>query len=81
MPKMTLTFNLECPDDKAEAMCAVHGRSMQLTLWNLIERHIRGKLKYDEELPEDYKKALEEVREFVLDDLSSRPCGSEILDQ
>ena len=70
MPTATLTFNL--PEEEPEFKAAVNGSSWQSLAWELSQ-HLRSKIKYaDEETPEAVVDALQEVRDFLHEELSSR---------
>ena len=66
MPKVEFIFDL--PEDNHEFKVFSNGNEYWTCLWSLVEREIRGKLKYGNEFksPEE---ALEWVREYIHDNV------------
>jgi hypothetical protein len=70
MPTATLTFNL--PDEESEFKAASNGQSWQSLAWE-IDQMLRAKIKYsDDSMPEAVVDALQEVRDFLHNERSSK---------
>lgn len=70
MPTATLTFNL--PDEEMEFSQAVNGSSWQHLCWE-VDQLLRAKIKYaDDSTPEGVVEALQEVRDFLHNERSSK---------
>lgn len=61
--KMVLEFDLA--EERQEAMDALDAGTFKGILWDVLETHIRSRLKYEENLSEEGAAALEGVRDFI----------------
>jgi hypothetical protein len=63
MPKATLTFDLDLPEDFEEFELATSARKYSLVLWEL-DHYLRNKIKYAaEDAHEEYTNAMAEARD------------------
>jgi hypothetical protein len=71
MSKVTIEFtDEEIIDD--ELQTALDGWKYKHVIYEVMERFIRHKMKYDETTTNDQQKLLDELREFVVDELNSQ---------
>ena len=69
MSKITMEF--DSIEDADEIDMALNGWRYKHVLYNVMERFIRQKTKYDEKTTEEQQKIIDELREFIIDDLDS----------
>lgn len=74
--KHTIEFNLD-PDnehyfqEKRELKSILSTADMEIFIWD-IYTHIKNEIKYNENLSDDSIKTLEELKEFVLEELEDK---------
>lgn len=74
--KVSLSFNL--PEEREEHNLAMNGGKYHYVIWELLQEHLRRKLKYESDnLSEDYRKALEDTREFVVNCLADQDVSGD----
>jgi hypothetical protein len=68
---MKVTMEFDSIEDADEIDIALNGYKYKSVLYEVMERFIRQKTKYDQNTTPDQQKLLDELREFIVDSLDS----------
>ncbi len=71
MPKATLEFTDEMVID-GELQTALDGWKYKHVIYEVLESFIRRKVKYEESTTDEQMKLLDELREFIVDELNNQ---------
>ena len=80
-PTKTATLTFDISQDKTELLCALHGQTIALTVWELVTNQIKRWIKdgnHECSTPED---AFQKVRDWLREDLEGRDIDIDSLFQ
>jgi hypothetical protein len=75
--KATITFDLNDPEDRAKHKLITHIDEITFVLWE-IDEYMRRAVKYDETKSEDYKQAVQDMRDMLHHHLEAHSLSFEL---